>query len=344
VDLQLQRGLRLAGEVRDGRGDRVPRPRVRARVDGQWRGTVGDGGGAFEVVLPPGTAEVWLEADAPGFAAAGREVVLATEPRPVQLRLEAALAEVSGVVVQAGGVPVAGAEVRVRTLGSAQARTLRTRTDGRGSFQLTRLAAGPVQIDVSAGGLPGASRRAEAPARDLVLELASSVTLEGSARERRTGAPVDRFAVTLLRREGDASAVSASGRKGRFHLVIPAGPQRLRVRASGYAPADVSVDAPAGGAGAWLDVELSRAGHLEGQLWDSRGDAAAGARVRLLAASGDEVVAEERTSSEGRFRFADLAEGRYLVRAELSGEQAESAVEVVAGEDPVRLVLKLAGP
>jgi hypothetical protein len=289
---------------------------------------------------------LWLEADAPGFAPAGREVVLATEPRPVQLQLEAALAEVSGVVVSGsgGGVPVAGAEVRVRTQGNGGTRTLRARTDSRGGFRIDRLAAGPVQIDVVAGGIPGVRRSVVAPARDLVLELASTVTLEGAARDRRTGAPVDRFSVQLVTGGGDPSTVSTTGRKGRFKLAVPAGTIRLRVRATGYAEVMIPVTAPAEGAVPWVDLELTRAVTLEGQVWDSRGDPGAEAQVELFTPGGEQVVTRLRSDARGRFRFDDLAEGGYLVRAAAGGEQGESSVELVAGEAPPTLVLKLSPP
>ncbi|MBL8976144.1 MAG: carboxypeptidase regulatory-like domain-containing protein, partial [Myxococcales bacterium] len=71
---------------------------------------------------------------------------------------------------------------------------------------------------------------------------------------------------------------------------------------------------PEGGA-ASLVFELDEAAGMEGEVTDERGEPVGGARVLIHSADGSALLAETRTTADGRWSVPDLPEGDVRVEA-----------------------------
>jgi hypothetical protein len=146
-------------------------------------------------IEPPGVSEVDIKVSAAGFAPLLVEDFTLPENREQGLE-DLALspgAILQGLVVDDGGVTLAGAELRLLdpesdsfffTMGDAQPAD--AVSDAGGSFRLDRLAIGPWMVRVSAEGHPprvfrGSTERAGVHSPSLRLELPRGVTLSGRA-------------------------------------------------------------------------------------------------------------------------------------------------------------------
>ena len=159
------------------------------------------------------------------------------------------------------------------------------------------------------------------------------ITVHGQVRNALTGEPLPR---TLVRIEGDASTGALTDGEGRFEIPgVPAGPQVFEVRKPGF------YDRPPMVGGAELESRtgsthnvmltssmpdliftLAPTGSIRGQIVLSTGEPALGIAVELLrrnVADGRAVwqmTSSTKTNSEGKYRFAGLTAGVYVVYTE----------------------------
>jgi protocatechuate 3,4-dioxygenase beta subunit len=159
VDLELARGLKLAGTVKGNEGDGTPEkgiPNVRVGLwPTDWLGTHPhetrtDANGRYTVTgIVPGHHQISLSADGYVERMEGIPLPESTE-RDFVLR---ASARVSGQVVTSAGARAAGATVEARVLPRERGpmSVEKTRTDTSGSFELRRIAAGQLYVTVALG-------------------------------------------------------------------------------------------------------------------------------------------------------------------------------------------------
>jgi len=371
MEVALQPAIEYRGEVRSPEGKPVAGAEV--RILGAAAGDSSlvplrerhrtDAEGGFAFIAPDGARlEARAEGYAPGRATVDRE---ARTSRRVVISLgpagegQPALLSIAGAVVHgsAEGPPVAGAVV-VAESRDAELPVGQAVTDAAGRFTLRDLTEGRYRLTASAPGLAPVSRRGiRAGAADVVLALASGGSVAGRVRDRRTGAPVAPFVVTVQHRDGPMRAepmrtLAVVDAEGRFLVDgLAPGPALVVVASPRHAPsAGTPVTVPEGGAPAWAEVELEPGGEVAGTVLD---------RVTRRPVAGAEVEAEGMavgqvgvlplrleavTGADGAFRLAGLPEARIslFVRAEGHHSRVLGGVEVRGGETAGPLAVDLA--
>lgn len=286
---------------------------------------VTDEGGLVQVWgFEPGPVTVRV-ADA-AFRPAHRQVELVLgRQTQVELNLERG-AEIDGLVVDAQGAPVPGADVSVRPAprpnGEDSEEALAAHAyypravEERGRFTISGLE--PGQRYVLAAATEGALSEevtVQAPARGVRLALAALPRISGRVIDR-AGAPVPQF---------DVDGTSFEAPDGRFE-VVSASPERVQtiyVMATGFQSRAVDV---ARGASAG-DVVLLPAARLEGQVLSARGEPVPGAQVMC------EVCTDSTTGADGRFTLeVEEADFPFTVRA---ARGAASGVAEATGAGPL---------
>jgi protocatechuate 3,4-dioxygenase beta subunit len=293
-----------------------------------------DAAGRYALRLPGG-GEVRVRAAAAGYLAEQAVSSPAATPRGSRQAPALALAPAAalqGLVVDTGGKPLAGVELRAAsTARRASDVELRTRTRTPGAFRLSGLKSGdsyrlialhegfvPFRLTVPApaAGTPPAPLR-------IVLDrgrAAAGRVVDGA------GKPVAGAEVRLLpaasddpriARETTMRALTDAAGAFRIDRLSP-GAFDLRARAQGFAPTLVRrVSLPAGAAAADLGtLVLERGATLDGRVVDGAGNPLAGATVQLTPPSGLSVWDlplegepggwEQVTASDGAFSFAGL--------------------------------------
>ncbi len=231
--------------------------------------------------------------------------------------------DVSGVVVDERGAPLAGLTVRLRTIAHRPPPVVEVVTDAHGRF--------------AAHGVPGSSD-------GTVVEFLRGPTrllrhdLDDSALER---------ALTVRVRLGELVKVSGrfaapDARGGEVRVFTPLPPRtegRVRDRSITHGLAELNPDgtfsfdlqsgdytlewsrpegvlfrAPLHAPGAGL-VLTPPAGGLEGRLTTKRGQAIKSASVRVTGPGTDERGASVSTDATGRYRLLGLVDGEYVVEA-----------------------------
>jgi len=240
---------------------------------------------------------------------------------------------ITGIVVSALGVPIAGAEVELES-------SVVATTDGHGRFAV-RGASPHYAIGARAMG-HGAAKAQQLLAHDgkaeVRLELGSvGGVVEGIALDP-DGKPLANVRVDIGRYEGGRSWVGdapprparpRTDDEGRFRAIgIPPGEQTLRARARGMVPwsgrCQVSADAPA-----VVEVVFARGNTLRGTLRDADGhpfgDVLIGARAGEF--DWDEVI-----HPDGTFEIEGLPDGEIDVKVDAEGKgEAHARVPMVPG-------------
>ncbi len=321
---------------------------VEASFPRPLRATTGaDGVARFERV-PAGVADVRLLR-----GEAGPTEVVAGEERELRLAVPAGVL-VEGLVVDAAGAPVAGADVAVSERSRPARAHVVARTAHDGTFALEALAK-QSWISASAPGLaaPHARRvvgepgqrvpmrlvldRAGAPVRGRVLD-ADGASLAGALVQLGDDEP--RFGRTP---DGASSAsaptlLARTGEDGGFALAaVPLGAAPVHVRAAGHAPWSGELAVVAAGPNV-LEVRLSWAARAAGVVRDADGAPVAGAEVRSVA--GGELASRAYSGAAGAYELGDLPAGTVHLVAELPGRgraQVELALRegATARWDPV---------
>jgi hypothetical protein len=338
AELNRPRTAALDGRVQDEAGRAIPGARVLALGPGDAGAgeaplvAMADEDGRFRFDhLVAGAYALLVEA--PGLAPARRGGVAVPGAEAV-VRLAGQGAAVEGVVV-AGGVPVAGARVRLGSEG-AVARETTSGSDGR--FVLHGLGRGAAFVLRAAHGarasraIAASTGEGAAPAR---LELGPAFAVTGVVVDER-GRPVPEVEVRAESEPGDPLAEAMTTQlDGRFRLgPLAAGAWRLSARAAGFVARTLTLG-PA--APPEQRLVLTRAAELFGRVVDARGAVVAKADVRCVAAGGDELavilaplplaaeaaalapgagragvgVRALRTDAKGAFRVSELPPGAY---------------------------------
>jgi protocatechuate 3,4-dioxygenase beta subunit len=260
----------------------------------------------------------------------------------------------SGIVLDASGVPAAGAHVGLSLFtatGGSSSSGGRVGQDGR--FRIGNVRPGAYAIEASIGGPDRPEDRrpreaafipirvADGDAEDLVVTLSKGVDVPGRVvledqTQRLPPAQGSGFMVTArlagdflsgsgsrvyayLRTDRTFTLTDVFGRRTLDFPNVPEGWYVKHVRYRGDEVIDKPIDFARDDGKASLEVVLSNRGALvTGRVLDDLGRPVRGAFVWLLRADGDTVTepaAEASTSANGDFRFGPLRAGEYVAVA-----------------------------
>ena len=312
---------------------------------GHAEGVVSDAEGNYRFRALPGKVSVTVGGGAPDYvreSPSPQEVLVTAQGGTVPDIAIRPGKTLTGVVVDAEGKPVAGAEVFCRDNGPSESPA--ARTDEQGRFAIRGLdPRGEVPVWASSGE--------RLTARALMVD-ASAATIAPLKLTVQTLAPV-RLKVRVVDGEGqpppglrvsgeraigwsgwpaaigkpDASGVLLSG-------PLPAlGKYRLTITAEGCdGAAPPAWEAVAGQTHDFGTVTLTRAsGTIAGKVVDQEGKPRAG--VTVFNSGDGPKLARATTDAEGRFRLAGLYPGRVLVFTAAPGCLFTGAVAAVGAED-----------
>ncbi len=216
VELRLPPGIPLHGRVLDEVLDPLPTARVEL-TEGDFSvanilesGIAVDDEGRFEIAVPAEPGRLRLVAAAPGYAAGSMEVL--ESGRPVEFILSPAVT-VAGRVVDASGIPVPEALVRLQSFPEAP-RLTSSAADG--TFEFASVTAGDYRLEASAASGTAAipSLLVHSGLGPLELSLTGGsgvlVTVIGSDAEPLQGVVVELFPERAWQEEVQWAAQSAS--------------------------------------------------------------------------------------------------------------------------------------
>ncbi|MES1245587.1 MAG: carboxypeptidase regulatory-like domain-containing protein [Acidobacteriota bacterium] len=327
-------------------------PLAGARVQGETESAVADAEGRFRIALPPRSYGLFLTASAEGYVKADG---FPEGDGPATFSLKRA-GFLDGVVMEAGGRPVAKARVRALPAPGrspmADPPSAEVSTDAAGRFHLPGLAVGLTYTLLVDGGDFAPVRRmadvAERPGEPLRITVSPGAAAAGRVLDPG-GRPLPGAIVLLQQdRPEDSKPIEAlSGPEGRFLLPhLAAGRYDLRVTREGFAPARIAgLEIPADSRAVDLgDVRMEGSAAIEGRVLDDRGRPVSGAQVGLAISQehqGDRPSPVE-TGPDGAFRLRDLVRGeRYDLWVQADGFVTRQAPGVEAPTaEPLRIELR----
>jgi hypothetical protein len=314
VELVLEPGAALAGAVRapDGTaasGARVTLARTNAGDRTTVATTLADAGGSFRLEgLEPGPLEV--VAEHPRYRRTVQRTALTVGVNSIEIVLREGLS-IAGSVVDERGAPVAGAELTAGETGAAAARTTRSGADG--SFRLSGLESGPVELSARASGFVPARRNVElgdTPIAGLEVMLADGGAVHGRLLGIGAAEP-GRLEIAAFTAEHGTVSGRVSGSDYRIEGLAPGDWTVVASIAPGARQARATAHVePEGEAEVDLDFgdNLVLAGRVR-----MNGSPLAGAPIELLGLAG-QGAATSITGGAGEFEFSGVAAGPYSLR------------------------------
>lgn len=367
LELEVTTLARLRGRVVDAAGAAAagaevtlhPGPALAAAFDkdGVAPGSVvADGAGGFELAAPPGVLALSAATDGAYGVALGVEVP--PEGRDDVVVTVEAQAHLAGVVVDAAGAPVPGAEVHVYLRTDATNRRYEVAADAAGRFVLNDVWPAGTTLEALAPG-HGASAPVKFVPRPgerrdgLVLRLGAARRLTGRVVDAE-GAPVAGARVRARQQRGRwlSDTVRTDG-DGRFAVDgVSDGPHLLVVQVEGQPRLQRSGVTP----GTDVEVVLHGGGRVRGALTEA-GGAPVGAAIATVTVT--RFVREGETAADlpppaarasvdgGAFEVDGLVPGTYDLAVAVPGYLPAPAAGVVVtagGTAALALTLTRRGP
>jgi hypothetical protein len=358
VDLVLTPGTHVIGKVTDQHGAPVIGAQITATPLGAGkhdaRGAALDAftDEAGEYKLGPVAGTVELHATAYGHGEARRTLELAPArgatpaERREDLLLVVADARIAGILEDAAGAPVAGAQLDVIG-GASDGRHAVVAADG--TFAIDRLPAGRLRLHITHPSYPPDEVDVVAAADNPVhlrLRLALGGAVEGALLDAASAAPIPSVTLTAAG-PGNALAEASTDQSGRWKLG-PLRPARWRlaIKLPGYLAYSRELDVPAahapGGSSVRdIRIELARGALVGGTARDARGQRLAAARVVVSAASGAGPTCEADTDGQGEFRIHDCPTGELAVVATKAALRGLTRTTARPGDEILSLALEL---
>jgi hypothetical protein len=252
VDFHLVRAGSVSGHVTSAAGEALPNMTVAAyNADGTRRGfTTSDAGGAFRLVLPPGSYKIGAYDDAlgyvpafydgaPSFAAATAISIAAAQSTTANVTLPPAAKLAGSVADRTTLAPLAAMRVTAYAAdGTIAARTL-AGSDGRFAMAARpgalRLVADDPAGNYATTFVPDAESFSAEPAVSAAggQTLSSAITmvrggrLAGRVADRATGAPLAGITAVAYNADGTTRTFAASDAAGAYSIVVPPGDYRV---------------------------------------------------------------------------------------------------------------------
>jgi len=355
VDVVMHEGGTLEGRVLDARDRPVEGARVvvSATHGTLERATRSASDGTFAFAALPEEVSLTAGVDEDDAQPDVRLLVKVPEQgkKDVVVRLPEPREALTVTVVDDRDRPVDAAQVSASSLAADAPLRTTSFTDRRGEALLKRARGIALRVEVSA---PGRAPRIVTtdggePSLRVELALAESATGEVAdwhGRDAIAGAEVTLYTDLGVRR-------ARTGADGTFSLgELAAGPARLDVRATGFAPLSRTVFLPDSGGRrpfALPRIELSAEGLVEGEVVDGRGDPVPGARVArdhvptwLVVGATPPGIAL--TDAQGRFQLKEVPEGTATLEAYAPdvGRGRAEGVKVVSDRTTVNVRITLA--
>jgi hypothetical protein len=344
----------LEGHVVSADGAPVPGAMLVASVSGSdgalGRATSGEDGG-YRLELPPGQYDVAVGAR--GFASSTREglVVPPGAWAPLEVRLEPASAEVEGLVVDAAGRPVQGAEVRAQPReGGGEAHT--TRSDARGAYLLQGLEPGVTVVRARQGTATGWTSRLEplkAGARAQVdFTLQGTGIVQGQVT-RASGGPPSEPALVRARARGTGSSLDLAtvetDAQGRYQLEVPAGVYQLTAVLPGarfmyFHEDDPAVTVPEGSA-VQQDLMLGDERGVHGTVLEPSGAPSPHAAVAAVQDGDFPLTVRVRADEDGTFALPTRPAGAPPLKEVVAHQAGRVGRVASVSEDGSGLSLRL---
>jgi hypothetical protein len=340
VELVLDSGARIAGDVVDGDAARVGGARVTAWRNGALVGeaTAGEDGAFAIAALPPGTIRVKATAAGFGESMARAVELVAGGEQSVQLMVTAPQ-RINGRTIDPDGAAVAGARVALYYAGTTvEVGAADSGADG--AFEIGSLGRGPYDAVARKDGYAPARRGNIGASLDgLELSLAQGGGVAGTVTAN--GAPLSDFTVHLLEHVPIGGGVPAeppaplrfATPDGSYTIDgVDPGSYTLVVSAPDYAPhtaRDVNVPP---GAYAQGSAALVGGATVTGQVLNAQTHRPIhGALVSLSTGHRGEA---DYTDEQGRYTIDDIAPGRRSVAVQRPGfiGRIESAIDLATGD------------
>ena len=323
VELVLGQGSRLSGQVT--RGDQVPveGARVTAVFVGHSRffETLTDARGHYALGPLPRGAYAVLASHAGGSSLEERMRLHAPEVRR-SLWLHSP-GRLSGRVLSEKGLPVAGAEVRLR---GEEVRD--TRTDAQGHFAFVGLPFYVQEIIATHDGLLARQENVSFQEQEWSLTLREPLSEVVGVVRDAGGQPV---AGALVRFADDGGCMGSlnvlltkTDTRGRYRLgPLPLGEGVLRAFTLDHRLSQVQTHTVTKGRRT-LDFTLQPGFLLEGQLLDARELPVQDARVSVFDATTRKYLSTQSVGADGRFSLEMRSAGPYLLNAQVNGPDVPS--------------------
>lgn len=363
VDLFLYDGSTVQGRVVDSKkGNPVPGAAIRCvpsltklvkplEEPGAFRTATSDENGYFTLPqLSAGIYQVFAQKDGYKFSLTGTEFYAdgLNSINDLVVKLEPVASgehSVWGVVVDAAGVPLAGADVVLEGMSRESLGAVRqqTNTDGDGRFRFDNLEQNTYRLRVSHEGYATRALSRVRVDQETRVVMSSSAVVRGVVLVKETGRAPEggykvgayplsesgRGAINLARLNQVQAPAQFYASDGSFQLMLEPGLYRLQaegIQAERYAAGRVEVSVVEGQVVDGVTIFLSDGGaEISGRVVVSDGSSPAGAQAFLIDfGSGDVVVPtitqgnplnirNVRIGDDGLFRFDKLAAGTYNV-------------------------------
>jgi uncharacterized GH25 family protein len=269
--------------------------------------------------------------------------VLTAKSSPLTIEVDRGVT-ITGRVAFSDGTPVAGAMVNTRPFGSG------ARTDEKGTFTIRNAAVGKIMLVamLPEQQLQSSPTEVTAPARNVVITIATPARIEGRVTDKETGQPIADFQVAFGWRDGRGGPF---GRPTPFHNEdgsflldnLSAGPLRLQVAAEGYAPGSLSdLTTEEGRTLRGVQVQLERGGKVRGRV-TAGGNAIEGAHVRFgqSIAMGGPGLTDAVTDDKGEYVIDGIGAGERTIDFSKEGFLPKHKSVAVERGKEVRLDIEL---
>lgn len=349
ITITVERGVELSGRVVTADGAAVSEASVTLQpAGGVMQSATSDASGAFVFrSAPRGNATVQATLTRSSRLTSGKKDVSAPAT-DVVITMPRSGAISGRVIDEATKAPVTSFQISARPSSTPPTMPAPFSNDD-GTFTIGDLAAGPVQLEVTAkgyapGNVQGVNVEEGKTTSDVEVHLERGAILKGRVTTS-SGQPIEGASISLDRstRVGMTGPSTANREvtdaNGDYSIdTVTPGTRRVTFNKNGYVPLMKSVDAVSGKE-VTLDVSLDRGHELQGRVVDESGQPVDAADVRVDMMPMPPV----RTLPDGTFTLTGLRDGKTRVIARKNGYVEARSEDVDPSGPPITLTLRRGG-